>query len=407
MSSKETRSGFTEIKLKSGKISWEYVEDGPPHPVTRKRNQITRRGRTQTIAKKRVHDEIRRLEDHGVNQRVTKNMTFEWVATKWYDMYKQTGKKSTTIDKKARDIKPLNEKMANHPIGLVTHFLYQNVLNELSHSYATSTLRGIHGVAKQIFSYAVRNKWMKENPTIDVEFPKKVKTIEEIRQDSIEEKYFNREELEEFLSTAIEHGLKYDKERFFTLAFSGMRSGELCALQKGDLLFDANEISIWKTIYSPKNNMREYILTTPKTDKSVRVISMEPFVMDMLKKLVRQNDEHKMKYRQLIDDFHDKDFVFSRENGYPFYTIPVNVRMHRLLELTTIKKKATPHIFRHTHISMLTEAGVDVATIMNRVGHEDMETTMKIYTHVTEKMKKKAPERITNIYGNILEKITN
>lgn len=64
--------------------------------------------------------------------------------------------------------------------------------------------------------------------------------------------------------------------------------------------------------------------------------------------------------------------------------------MNRLLRMTSIKKHATPHIFRHTHISMLAEAGVYLTTIMKRVGHDDQETTLNIYTHVTEKMKKNA-----------------
>ncbi|WP_244527759.1 tyrosine-type recombinase/integrase [Virgibacillus chiguensis] len=55
---------------------------------------------------------------------------------------------------------------------------------------------------------------------------------------------------------------------------------------------------------------------------------------------------------------------------------------------------------------MLAEAGVDIITIMKRVGHEDIDTTMQIYTHVTDKMKKDATEKISNLYGNILEKTT-
>ncbi|WP_256438758.1 hypothetical protein [Sporosarcina sp. Te-1] len=43
---------------------------------------------------------------------------------------------------------------------------------------------------------------------------------------------------------------------------------------------------------------------------------------------------------------------------------------------------------------------------MARVGHEDIETTMKIYTHVTNKMKKDASDKITNLYGDILQSIT-
>ncbi|WP_241964547.1 hypothetical protein [Paraliobacillus zengyii] len=52
--------------------------------------------------------------------------------------------------------------------------------------------------------------------------------------------------------------------------------------------------------------------------------------------------------------------------------------MQRILEHTKILKIATPPIFKHSHISMLTEAGIDLATIMEKVGHEDMKTTMKI-----------------------------
>ncbi|WBX80640.1 tyrosine-type recombinase/integrase [Virgibacillus salarius] len=125
----------------------------------------------------------------------------------------------------------------------------------------------------------------------------------------------------------------------------------------------------------------------------------------MLKKVVRENDEHKMQYRTLIEDFHDKDFVFSRGNGYPFVTKTILMRMNRILDRTSIKKHATPHIFRHTYISMAAEAKIDIATVMKKVGHEDIETTMRIYTHVTNKMKKDASEQISNLYGNILEKI--
>jgi site-specific recombinase XerD len=107
----------------------------------------------------------------------------------------------------------------------------------------------------------------------------------------------------------------------------------------------------------------------------------------------------------MYEDFHDMNFVFSRDSGYPFAPKNITDRMERLVGKTSIKKNATPHIFRHTHISMLTEAGVDIATIMARVGHEDIETTMKVYTHVTNKMKKDASDKLNNLYGNILQNI--
>lgn len=55
---------------------------------------------------------------------------------------------------------------------------------------------------------------------------------------------------------------------------------------------------------------------------------------------------------------------------------------------------------------MLAEAEVDLPTIMQKVGHDDIDTTMKIYMHVTDKMKKDASEKTMNLFGNILEKIS-
>lgn len=393
----------TKIKTKSGQVRWECVADGPRDPATGKRNQITRRAKTQKEAKQKVLNVIAHQDTTGNNK--IEKITFEIAAQRWYDAYKMTGKKDSTLLRRRKELKVLNEQMAKHPINKITHYMYQRTINKLFKIYAENTLNGIHDCANQIFKYAKRNKWIQENPATDIIKPKRRKTIDEIKQDNIEEKYLNQEELEEFLSAAAKYGLRYDKERFYTLAFSGMRPGELCSLQKSDLLFDTNEIDINKTLYSESNNMKDYQLTTPKSDGSVRTINMDEKVMAMLKKVVLNNDKHKMKYRHL-DDFHDMDFVFSRENGYPFNTIPLNVRMNRLLKKTFIKKDATPHIFRHTHISMLTEAGVDISTIMKRVGHDDMETTMKIYTHVTDKMKKDAPVKMSNLYGNIIEKIS-
>ncbi|WP_306798708.1 tyrosine-type recombinase/integrase [Oceanobacillus saliphilus] len=112
-----------------------------------------------------------------------------------------------------------------------------------------------------------------------------------------------------------------------------------------------------------------------------------------------------MKYRHELDEYHDANFIFCRSNGYPFIQKNIIMRMNRLLGYTKIEKHATPHIFRHSHISMMTEAGIDLATIMEKVGHEDMKTTMKIYTHVTNKMKKDASAKVRTLYENALSDI--
>ncbi|MNC67411.1 site-specific tyrosine recombinase XerC [compost metagenome] len=67
--------------------------------------------------------------------------------------------------------------------------------------------------------------------------------------------------------------------------------------------------------------------------------------------------------------------------------------MKNILKHTKIEKHATPHIFRHTYISMLTESGVDLPTIMHLVGHANSNTTLATYTHITNKMRESAAEK--------------
>ncbi|GKV70228.1 site-specific integrase [Sporosarcina sp. NCCP-2716] len=395
-----------KITLESGQIRWRCAEDGPPDPATGKRKQIWRRGKTKREAMDRVTEAIRSMKEEGIDQRIGRTMTFDDLAAEWLITYALTGVKRNTVRIREKEIQILNRYVAKMPIGNITHSVYQRVLNDLAPLYARTTLQGVNVTAGMIFRYAIRDKKIKDDPTVGVVIPKKRKTVDEIKNDPVEESYFEREELMEFLDVVRNEGLPLDLERFFTLAFTGMRSGEICALQKDDLDFENNIISITKTLYNETNNMRKYELTPPKTEGSIRDVHVEQPIMDMLKQLVRKRDKYNLQYRHLHKEYHDMDFVFARSNGYPFAPKNIGLRMERLMEKTTIKKHATPHLLRHTHVSMLTEAEVDIATIMARVGHDDMDTTMRIYTHVTQKMQKDASDKLTNLYGNILQGTT-
>lgn len=399
-----------QMTLKSGQKRWICVADAPADPVTGKRRPIERRGKTQREAKDRVNSVIDALKNDGIDKRVSARLTFDDVAERWLEVYVATGVKRGTLRIREKEIKIMNRYFAKVPIINITHTAYQNMLLNLDKDgnkgkpYASNTISGVNTCANMIFKYAIRNKWIKHNPREEAIVPKKPITVEELESDGIEETYFESDELYTFLDVVLKEGLELDKERFYTLAFSGMRPGELISLKKSDLDFENNTIRISKTLYNENNNMKEYILDTTKTNKA-RTIDMDETIMKMLKRLVTKNDAHKMEYRTLIEDFHDKDFVFQRKNGYPFITKSIANRMQRILLLTNIEKKLTPHSFRHTHISMLTESGTELPTIMKRVGHEDPNTTLKVYTHVTDKMKMRSVESVTLHHSDILKKI--
>lgn len=400
---------------------WECVKDGPADPVTGRRKQIRRRADSKKEAEARVDEAIRKLTEHGIDETKIKNLPFHKVAWEWLEVYSKGNVKKGTVRVREKEIKIILKHYGNVNIDKVTHRMHQNMLNKMDSKgyavkdkngnmiykpYAKSTIEGVHTTAGMIFKYAIKNKLRKDNPCLGAVIPQKTLTVEEIENDPIEEKYLERDELYEFLDAVKKYGLEYDLERFYLLAFSGMRSGELCALKWPDINFETNEIRITKTMYNPDNNMFQYELVPPKTKGSIRTFDMPDDVMSLLKAHKAKMNQIRLKNRK-NPDYHDGNFVFCRNNGYPFIQKNILQRMDRILKKTSIKKKATPHILRHTHISMLAEAEVDLPTIMKRVGHEDEETTLKIYTHVTNKMKKKANDKLQNFFGDMLNLAKN
>ncbi|AVF24655.1 integrase [Paenibacillus larvae subsp. larvae] len=61
----------------------------------------------------------------------------------------------------------------------------------------------------------------------------------------------------------------------------------------------------------------------------------------------------------------------------------------------------TPHSLRHTHTSLLAEAGVSLPEVMERLGHKDEDTIKNIYLHVTKEMKKEASQKFARLMENL------
>lgn len=388
-------------KLKSG--IWECYDEGPRDPITNKRNQIRRRGKTKIEAKEKVNAEINALKD-GYNKRAGKTLTFGEVAGEWLKVYSVSGVKDNTIRSRLCSLKMLNIYLENAKIANIDSRTLQSILFEMNDKeYSTSAMENIKVTAGMIFKYAEMNKFIRENPIRFVSVPRKSLTIEEIENSKIEETYLDRNELEVFLNTTIKYGLPMDQERFFLMAFTGMRVGEVCALKWRDINFETNEIRITKTMYMPNNNMHAYKLTPPKTKKAIRTVDVDEDIMKMLRKHKTNQAKIRLSQKHLYDDYHDENFVFCRDNGYPFSQRNIYDRIRSILKKSGIKKNGGPHILRHTHITLLVEASVDLKTIMDRVGHEDSKTTYNIYTHVTEKMKKDAQTKMKNQFGDLME----
>ena len=140
---------------------------------------------------------------------------------------------------------------------------------------------------------------------------------------------------------------------------TGMRRGELAAIQKRDIDFVGRNISIFKSVEYIHNQPR---LKTPKTQCSIRTVP----IIDIL-------------FQPLVDycaSLKPNDYLFGGEK--PFSLTMLRKRWDNYLK--ELGLLITQHQLRHAHSFLLYRAGVDVKTAQYLLGHSDYTTTMNIYT---------------------------
>ncbi|MUK88520.1 tyrosine-type recombinase/integrase [Ornithinibacillus sp. L9] len=214
-----------------------------------------------------------------------------------------------------------------------------------------------------------------------------------------------KEDLATFLKAAYKHGLHLDHPIFLTLAYTGLRIGELCALKASDIQKKGNVhlLSITKTYYNPKNNVKNFEIVTPKTQSSIRKIDLDEMVVQALKSLIKINGQVKEEYP---NEYYDYGYLFINTTnypGYPIYPKIIEQRMKRLLKLPKLNETLSPHSLRNTHTSLLAEAGVSIERIMERLGHSDDKTTKNVYLHKTEEIRKRDSEKFGSLMKNVLD----
>src|SRR5699024_8930484 len=111
-----------------------------------------------------------------------------------------------------------------------------------------NTISGVNTCANMIFKYAIKNKLINENPRDDAFIPKKAVTVKQLEETTIEETYFEKDELFTFLDAVLKIRLELDKERFYTIALSGILHRQLTDLMKSDIDFNNNTIRVSKIL---------------------------------------------------------------------------------------------------------------------------------------------------------------
>lgn len=256
----------------------------------------------------------------------------------------------------------------------------RNFRNELeSLNYSTAYKNYILRIFKSLFKYAVKFYELKKDPTYVIEnfqttFEEKMK-----KKENAESCIWSEEEFEKFISF-VEND-QY-KAFFITLFYTGMRLGEIQALQWKD--FKNGKLSITKSLTS-KTNKGAYEIKEPKTISSIRTISLGNNLTSYLEK-----------YKDSVKKtpgFNDDWFIYGNINPLPSTTIARN--KDKAIQKAGVKR-ITIHGFRHSHASNLIASGMNIVAVSKRLGHENVEITLKVYTHLL----KENEDEIINYINN-------
>ncbi len=248
------------------------------------------------------------------------------------------------------------------------------------------TVEYVRAILRKALKKAKETKLILNNPVEGTELPPKIKT---------EVIPYAREDVEKFLNSTIYHRLF----AAYYLAFhTGLRMGEMLGLMWKDINFLADSFEVQRELECIRDEEtgKQYLdFQPPKTPKSQRIIPMVEELVKVLKAhKVKQNKE-KLFFGA---EYYNEDLVFCTEDGKRIWPRNFDRQYHNLLQKAGVDPKNF-HATRHTFASRLIEAGEDIRNVQELLGHVMMSTTSDIYTHVIERSKRKAVEKLNGMYN--------
>ncbi|WP_407634483.1 tyrosine-type recombinase/integrase [Lactiplantibacillus plantarum] len=376
-----------QYKKKNGTKAWEFSVYLGIDPLTGKDIRTTRRG---FVNKKLAQLELSRLQlefqEHGLRKIVIS--TYNDVYQLWVVEYKNTVKESTYVKTVGYFKHHILPAFGNLQIKRITVAYCQKVIDGWFKQF--KKYQTIMNYAALIFKYAVKHSIIERNPIDLITYPRRKAVIGADKW----ENFYDKKELRQFLSALDNedaHQGNYKADALFRmLAFTGMRKGEALALTWHDVDFKQRTININKGL-TRGENARLYV-QTPKTKNSTRIIDIDDNTIRVLKQWqIRQRQELFM-CGYNVNEHPQSQLLFSNTKNE--YLTPSRLRtwLVRLINKYHLKY-ITVHGFRHTHASLLFEAGASLKQVQERLGHSDIKTTMNVYAHVSQHAKKDTVEK--------------
>ncbi|MEQ7106296.1 site-specific integrase [Enterococcus gallinarum] len=376
MAKKEQDIRIKEYVKKNGEKAYMFKLYLGIDQDTKKPIRTTRRGfRTQREARLAIAD----LELNGLSKPESEPQmihTYEQIYNLWYEEYKTTVKASTLLKTERVFKNHILPAFGNKPIQDIKPMDAQNQMNNWHKKLVRASM--VMNYAGLVFDYAIRMQLINMNPTKVIKKPVRKESVREDKDMN----FYDKDELKKFMA-ALENNNNFRAFVYFRLlAFTGMRKGESLALKWSDIDLEKQTLYINKAVSRSATGL---YIQTPKTPSSIRRISIDDKTVSILQEYKKESPD---------------GLVFQSEDGG--ILSPAKPRKWYLTAMKNLPddfKQISIHGFRHTHASLLFEAGASIKDVQSRLGHSDIQTTMDVYTHVS----KTAKEQLANRFNNYVD----
>ena len=377
---------MTVRKEKNG--TWTVdISDGF-HPITQKRIRVVRKGsKTKKEALElEQHLRIVDLKEKRFDFLITTDMLFELLEEEDRQNNRKISYLSTQKNNYERHIKPYFQNVNLNKLSYKNIFEFREYLktkpkkqNDNQH-LSNNTINKIIILLKKIFDTGVRKSLIDKNP------------VENLRKLPINKKtitFWSVEEFARFRKLITKEEKSY--VLFFTLAFfTGMRMGEILALNWNDINLLTNTIHVTKTAYFL--NKRNHINST-KTRAGTRYITINNKLANMLR-------DWKQEQTTLL-----KEFIDDIDNLQVIQSSPISItknmidkKFKQILERDKDLKKIRIHDLRHSHASLLINQGEDYLVVKERLGHASITTTIDTYSHLYPSKQKSLANKLDDLF---------
>lgn len=391
---------------KRGKY-WEYEFDAAK--VAGKRNRISKSGyKTKAEAVAAGAAAMAEYNSSGIKF-IPSEMSYADFLDYWIESYCLITLKKTTLDNYKKRIKShIKPSLGAYKLtSLTTAGLQKFINSKIDAQYSLNTLSVLRGILTGSLQYAVRQNMLKSNPAREIRIPTE-RSTESLQLRSAPHRYLPPDVIEKIFERFPE---KHPSHIPLMLGYRcGLRLGEAFAITWDCVDLEKGQIYINKQVqWNPAEQW--WFFTNPKFN-SFRTIDLDNSLLELLRRERKRQDKDRAYYEDMYTVYYENDvrgLVTSPDQASS--ATPIELMLVRqdgsYIQARTMQhassvihyelgvKDFTFHSLRHTHATMLAEAGMPQKYTQQRLGHKDINVTLKYYTHLTDKM--------SEIGGKILE----